>query len=95
MDLKDKYEFRTYERLRLPVRGKPKWRGDGGRLEISSDSVEESRSDGTEADEFIDHCETPVPPTPLEVDSRARRTSQSNVPVHPGRGLPVSSAYFR
>ncbi|WP_282350687.1 RNA-guided endonuclease InsQ/TnpB family protein [Haloferax volcanii] len=42
MDLKDEYGFGMYERLRLPVRGKPKWRGDSGRLEISYDSVEET-----------------------------------------------------
>jgi len=64
MDLKDEYGFGMYERLRLPVRGNPKWCGDSGRLEISYDSVEEtyrvhqsvtiddveeSRSDGSEA----------------------------------------------
>ena len=64
MDLKDEYGFGMYERLRLPVRGDPKWCGDAGRLEISYDSVEEtyrvhqsvtidgveeSRSDGFEA----------------------------------------------
>ena len=63
-DLKDEYGFGMYERLRLPVRGDPKWCGDAGRLEISYDSVEEtyrvhqsvtidgveeSRSDGSEA----------------------------------------------
>ncbi|MFC7164921.1 RNA-guided endonuclease InsQ/TnpB family protein [Halospeciosus flavus] len=42
MDLKDEYGFGMYERLRLPVRGKPKWRGDGGRLEIAYDSAEET-----------------------------------------------------
>ncbi|WP_049934218.1 IS200/IS605 family transposase [Haloplanus natans] len=42
MDLKDEYGFGMYERLRLPVRGNPKWRGDSGRLEIRYDSVEET-----------------------------------------------------
>jgi putative transposase len=42
MDLKDEYGFGMYERLRLPVRGDPKWSGDAGRLEISYDSVEET-----------------------------------------------------
>jgi putative transposase len=42
MNLKDEYGYGMYERLRLPVQGNPKWRGDNGRLEIAYDSVEEA-----------------------------------------------------
>ncbi|MDZ7731447.1 MAG: transposase [Natrialbaceae archaeon] len=38
-DLKDEYDMGTRERLTLEVRGRPKWSGDQGRLEIYDDEV--------------------------------------------------------
>jgi len=41
-DLKEKYALGYYERLRLEVRGDPKWSGEQGRLEIQYDEVEDT-----------------------------------------------------
>ena len=41
-DLKEKYGLGYYERLRLEVRGDPKWSGEQGRLEIQYDEVEDT-----------------------------------------------------
>ena len=62
-DLKDEYDMGYYERLTLDVRGKPKWSGDHGRLELYYDelsdqfraiqpvTVDDSRQDSPVADE--------------------------------------------
>jgi len=41
-DLKDKYDMGYFERLRLEVRGDPKWFGEQGELEIQYDEVEDT-----------------------------------------------------
>jgi putative transposase len=41
-DLKDKYDMGYFERLRLEVRGDPKWSGEQGELEIQYDEVEDT-----------------------------------------------------
>ncbi|MBB6645734.1 RNA-guided endonuclease InsQ/TnpB family protein [Halobellus ruber] len=41
-DLKDKYNMGYFERLRLEVRGDPKWSGEQGELEIQYDEVEDT-----------------------------------------------------
>ena len=41
-DLKDEYDMGYFERLRLEVRGDPKWSGEQGELEIQYDEVEDT-----------------------------------------------------
>jgi len=41
-DLKDEYDMGYFERLRLEVRGDPKWSGKQGELEIQYDEVEDT-----------------------------------------------------
>jgi len=62
-DLKDEYDMGSHERLTLDVRGRPKWSGDQGRLELYYDelgdqfrafqpvTVPDSRQDSPLADE--------------------------------------------
>lgn len=40
-DLKDKYDIGYHDKLRLEIRGEPKWRGEQGQLQIQYDTVRE------------------------------------------------------
>jgi putative transposase len=42
LDLKDEYDMGYYERLRLELRGEPRWEGKPGRLTIAYDEVSET-----------------------------------------------------